>query len=127
MPTPTRIIPLLLFALAVLTCAEAKADENRHAERAAQFEREIRPVIISQCIKCHGDSKQEGGLRLDTHAGFLKGGDSGPAFVAGNPEESLLIEALHHRSLEMPPTGKLSDKTILHFERWVAGGAVWPI
>ncbi len=126
MPTPTRIISLLLFVLAVLTCPGAKADDNRHAERAAQFEREIRPVIISQCIKCHGDSKQEGGLRLDTLAGFLKGGDSGPALVAGNPDESLLIEALHHRSLEMPPTGKLSDKTILHFERWVDGGAVWP-
>ena len=106
--------------------ARATADDARHAERAAQFEREIRPVLISQCLKCQGESKQECGIRLDTRAGVLQGGESGPALVAGNPDESLLIDALHHRSLEMPPTSKLPYKTILHFERWVEGGAVWP-
>ena len=119
-------IPLLPLALVLLASACATADDARQAERAAQFEREIRPVLISQCLKCHGESKQEGGLRLDTRAGVLQGGDSGPALIAGNPEASLLIDALHHRSVEMPPTSKLPDKTILHFERWVEGGALWP-
>ena len=126
MPIPTQKIPLLPFALVLLASASATAEDARHAERAAQFEREIRPVLISQCLKCPGDTKQEGGLRLDTRAGVLLGGDSGPALVAGNPDGSLLIDALHHRGLEMPPTSKLLDKTIVHFERWVEGGAIWP-
>ena len=102
--------PLLPLALVLLASACATADDARQAERAAQFEREIRPVLISQCLKCHGESKQEGGLRLDTRAGILQGGDSGPALIAGNPEASLLIDALHHRSVEMPPTSKLPNK-----------------
>ncbi len=126
MKYPTSKYRLLPLTLVLWFSAVAAADDTRQAERAAQFEREIRPVLISQCLKCHGEAKQEGGLRLDSLAGVLQGGDSGPALVVGNSEESLLIDALHHRSLEMPPTSKLPDKTILHFERWVAGGAVWP-
>ncbi len=70
--------------------------------------------------------KQEGGLRLDTRDGLLKGGDSGPVLQAGKPDESLIILALNHSGPEMPPDKKLPAKTILHFERWVAAGAVWP-
>lgn len=112
-----------VFAGGCFCCA---ADDSRMAERAAQFEREIRPVLVSQCIQCHGEKKQEGGLRLDSRDGLLRGGDTGKVIVAGKPDESLLIDALNHRSLEMPPDKKLSDKTIHHFERWVAAGAVWP-
>ena len=119
-----------LLTLAIVSASASlhafQADDSRTAEREAQFEREVRPVLISHCIKCHGESKQEGGLRLDTHEGILAGGDSGPVLVPGKPDESLLIEAVHHRGLEMPPASKLPNKAILHFERWVSGGAVWP-
>jgi mono/diheme cytochrome c family protein len=118
--------PLLAACWFSIAVASVGADDGRQAERAAQFEREIRPVLVSHCIQCHGEKKQEGGLRLDSHDGLLRGGDSGPILVPGNPDESLLIDALHHRSLEMPPNKKLGEKTILHFERWVAAGAVWP-
>ncbi|MEQ1826925.1 MAG: PSD1 and planctomycete cytochrome C domain-containing protein [Pirellula sp.] len=126
MPTPPKIVPYLFLALAVVLNTWGRADDPRLTERTAQFEREIRPVLVSQCIKCHGEKKQEGGLRLDSRKGLLQGGDSGAAVVAGKPEESLLIEAIHHRGLEMPPTGKLPNKVLLHFERWIAGGATWP-
>ena len=131
MPTPPRLFLTVFLTLICLVGINgggfiARADDSRYAERAAQFEREIRPVLVKECIKCHGEKKQEGGLRLDTPAGMLKGGDSGAAIVAGKPEQSTLINAIHHRDLEMPPSGKLPDKTLLHFERWVAGGAVWP-
>ncbi|MFO1065624.1 MAG: PSD1 and planctomycete cytochrome C domain-containing protein [Pirellulales bacterium] len=116
---------LSLSSLAILL-SNAYADDAREAERAAQFEREIRPVLIGQCIQCHGAKKQEGGLRLDTREGLLKGGDSGAIVTPGKPDESLLVDALHHRGVEMPPKKKLADKVILHFERWVAAGAVWP-
>jgi hypothetical protein len=127
-PSKLLGIPPLLAALLFLSVLDPRvlADETRQAERAAQFEREIRPVLVSKCIQCHGEEKQEGGLRLDSRAGLLRGGESGSILVAGKPDESPLIDALHYRGLEMPPTGKLPDKIVLHFERWVAAGAIWP-
>ena len=117
----------LVIAGCLLFPVAAQADDDgRDQARAAQFEREIRPVLAGKCVQCHGEKKQEGGLRLDTRAGLLKGGDSGPVYEAGKPDESLIILALHHRGPEMPPDKKLPDKTILHFERWVSAGALWP-
>src|SRR6266511_4674452 len=60
------------------------------------FENRIRPVLVEHCYKCHSatSEKVEGGLLLDTREGVLKGGDTGPAIVAGDPEKSLLIKAV---------------------------------
>ncbi len=121
---------LLILTLCLVTFAQATPvvadDDGRDNARAAQFEREIRPVLAAKCVQCHGEKKQEGGLRLDSREGLLAGGDSGPVLTAGKPDESLLITALHHRGPEMPPDKKLPDKTILHFERWIEAGALWP-
>ena len=90
------------------------------------FEIHARPLLVSHCIRCHGESKQEAGLNLSTRAGLLAGGDSGPAIVPGKPNESLLLEALRYESYEMPPTGKLADQQIAGIAAWVAAGADWP-
>ena len=47
-----------------------------------QFEKQVRPLLVKHCIKCHGPRKQEGGLRLDSREAILKGGETGPAVVA---------------------------------------------
>jgi len=52
------------------------------------FLRNIRPILENKCVSCHGSERQKGGLRLDTRALALKGGDSGPAMVLGNAEKS---------------------------------------
>jgi hypothetical protein len=59
---------------------------------------------------------------------LLKGGDSGPAIVAGKPGESLLLKALRHDASvsAMPPKEKLSSAEIGDFEAWIAAGAVDP-
>ena len=92
------------------------------------FEAKIRPVLVQHCYECHAaDSKiLRGGLQLDSRDATLKGGDSGPALVAGNPEDSLLIQALKHESLAMPPDSKLPDQTIADFEEWIRLGAPDP-
>jgi mono/diheme cytochrome c family protein len=92
----------------------------------AFFEKEVRPLLAENCFQCHGEAKQKGGLRLDSLEGVLHGGESGPAVVPGNPAESLLIEAVNHDGLEMPPKGKLSDAQIDALKRWVQIGAPWP-
>lgn len=97
------------------------------AEQLAFFENDIRPLLIERCVKCHGPKKSESGLRLDTIATALKGGDSGPAVIPGQPADSLVMKAVRHEDdLEMPPDEKLSDREIAALERWIKGGAVWP-
>ncbi|WP_406697609.1 DUF1549 domain-containing protein [Singulisphaera sp. Ch08] len=72
------------------------------------------------------EKKRSGGLRLDSLAAVLAGGDSGPAVVPGQPEASLMIEAVHYESLEMPPSGRLSKREIAVLMSWVKAGAFWP-
>ncbi|QDU99098.1 DUF1553 domain-containing protein [Lignipirellula cremea] len=98
------------------------------AEQRAFFEARIRPVLIQHCNECHAaDSKEiKGGLRVDSAAGLLTGGDSGPAVIAGKPDESPLMEALRYEGVEMPPAGRLSDKVIADFETWITQGAFDP-
>ncbi len=95
------------------------------------FETKIRPVMAEHCYECHSASakKLKGGLRMDGREELLKGGDTGPAIVAGKPESSLLVTAMAHRDkdLEMPPKkDRLPAAVIADFERWIREGAVWP-
>src|SRR5437867_149241 len=97
------------------------------------FERHIRPLLVEHCYKCHSAQaeKLKGGLLLDTREGVLKGGDTGPAILPGDPDKSLLIKAVRYTDpdLQMPPAksgGKLSDEQIHHLEAWVKMGAPDP-
>ena len=92
------------------------------------FESKIRPVLVEHCYSCHAaDSKIiRGGLLVDSRDGLLEGGDSGPAVVPSNGEESLLLAALKHESFEMPPDRKLPDAVIADFEQWISRGAPDP-
>jgi hypothetical protein len=94
----------------------------------AYFEKHIRPLLREHCESCHGATKQKGGLRLDSAAGWQKGGDTGPALVAGKPELSLILKALSHtdRDLKMPPKGRLPDAVIAAVQEWITLGAADP-
>jgi hypothetical protein len=115
-----------LIALAVLT-APTSAQDPRASEF---FEKKVRPLLVANCLECHGaDAKKvKGGLRLTSRAELLKGGDSGPAVVPGEPDKSRLILAVRYKDddLKMPPQGRLPDSDIAILETWVKGGAVWP-
>jgi cytochrome c553 len=114
----------LHLALAALTLAAPPDVEF--------FEKKIRPVLTEHCAKCHSADAQKanklkGGLLLDTRAGLLAGGDSGPALVPGKPADSLLLQTLKYEGdVRMPPAGKLPDAVIADFERWIAAGAPDP-
>ena len=92
------------------------------------FETKIRPLFIERCYECHSADSDpvEGGLRIDGIQGLLKGGDSGPAVVPEKPEESLLVQAVEWKSVEMPPDGKLAEAEIEQLKRWIEMGAPWP-
>lgn len=91
------------------------------------FEKSVRPLLLKECSDCHGEKKQESGLRVDRLQSLLQGGDSGPAIVPGDPDQSLLISAVEHAGdLEMPPEQQLKAEQIALLRRWIKSGAVWP-
>ncbi len=121
--------------LAVWVCVRAaEAPTTAPAKEGIEFfETRIQPVLVSKCYDCHsaGAKKLKAELRLDTHAGMLKGGESGdPAVVPGEPEKSALVAAIHYNNDDsdrnMPPEkkgGKLPEATIKDFENWIKMGA----
>ncbi|MEY2878116.1 MAG: hypothetical protein RLZZ15_496 [Verrucomicrobiota bacterium] len=96
------------------------------------FEKKIRPLLVERCYECHSaqpGKKIKAGLRLDHAAGWLSGGDSGPALVPGEVEKSALIKAVRYTGLEfeaMPPKSQLAREEVALLEEWVKRGAPVP-
>jgi len=100
------------------------------AEHIEFFENKIRPVLTQHCYSCHSAeaTKLKGGLRLDSRASLLKGGDTGPAIVPGQPDASLLIKAVRYKDEDtaMPPKKPLPEALVADLEAWVRMGSPWP-
>src|SRR6266446_6144328 len=79
-------------------------------EQAEFFETRVRPVLSDNCYRCHSADagKTKGGLTLDSRDAMLKGGETAPAVVPGDPEKSLLLKAISYLDpeLQMPPKGE---------------------
>ena len=119
---------LYLIAVSLLGVSEALGQD-----RIDFFENKIRPVLAERCYQCHSAEAVRAGmlmgkLQLDTREGVQQGGSRGPAVVPGQPDQSMLIEALQYanRNLQMPPGGKLPDSVIADFVQWVGLGAPDP-
>jgi hypothetical protein len=127
MPGKASRVWLGFLSAVVLLAAPPARAASPPAEGAAFFENQVRPLLVQACFKCHGPKKQEAGLRLDARATLIKGGDSGPAVVPGDPAKSLLIRAVGHEATpKMPPGKKLPEQQIAVLTRWVQMGAPWP-
>jgi Protein of unknown function (DUF1553)/Protein of unknown function (DUF1549)/Planctomycete cytochrome C len=116
----TRLSFLLFLAAAGRTAAVSPAD-------AEFFEKQVRPVLSEHCWSCHGPMKQTAGLRLDSRAAILKGGESGPAINEKEPAKSMLLAAIRREGpLHMPPKAKLPAPAVDALTAWVNRGAPWP-
>ena len=95
------------------------------------FEKSVRPLLVKHCYECHGPQAGQGeaGLRLDSLRAILKGGDSGPAIIPGQPNQSLLIHAVNHEPsvTAMPPERRLERTEIAQLIAWVSLKAPWPL
>lgn len=123
------VLRYLLPTCAVLIAVATPADgQDFPADSLEFFEGRVRPLLVQHCYECHSTDAEslKAGLSLDSRDGILRGGDSGPAAVAGQPEQSVLIEAVRYKSFEMPPDRKLSDDEITVLVRWVEMGLPWP-
>jgi mono/diheme cytochrome c family protein len=109
--------------------AATAASPPAASEAGGDYMREVKPILQRACVSCHGPEKPRGGLRLDTAAAILRGGEAGPAVVPGNPDESPLLEAVlgvgttDRMPLNRPPLGV---EEIEALRRWIAQGAESP-
>jgi hypothetical protein len=129
---------LRVAAIAGMWCAagkDAPAEPTPNsppatAEGIAFFESKVRPLLLERCGKCHTakEAAEAGDLVLDSPAGILVGGSRGAAFVAGKPDESLLLKAVRYADtdLQMPPEGKLPPAASEVLARWIEMGAPLP-
>jgi len=114
----------VLACLIALPCLAA--DPKPDPAAVEYFEKNVRPLLAEHCGDCH-TKKAKGGLKLDSRASLLKGGDSGPAVVPGDAEKSLLVKSIRYDGeLKMPSNGKLKQHEIDVITKWVNDGAVWP-
>ncbi len=134
-PSLTRALAVLLCAGAVWMLASgvglaAEPSNKLSPEGVEFFEKRIRPILVANCYECHSvdRKKKEGGLSLDSREAVLKGGESGPAIVRGDPEKSLLITAVRQtdKDLKMPPESKLSAAQVADLTEWIKLGAPDP-
>ena len=127
------------LALTVLWGCPTEVSSQEEREAAAQppnagqtefFESRIRPLLAEHCLTCHGPQKQQSGLRLDSRAGLLAGGDSGAVVDLALPRASRLLTAVGYEDpdLQMPPApaGKLPSAAIAALATWLEQGAFWP-
>ncbi|SFR97402.1 Planctomycete cytochrome C [Granulicella pectinivorans] len=91
----------------------------------------VKPILESNCYRCHGGMNHRGKLSIQTRAGMLKGGTDGPVIVPGDPAKSLLVKLIRHEGpkddpMPMPPKSKLSDADIQTITEWIRAGAIMP-
>src|SRR5262245_11662308 len=119
----------LCLVASLLVCATQGAARAMDEAGVEFFESRVRPLLAEHCYGCHSAKaeKVKAGLLVDSREGLLKGGESGPAVVAGKPEQSRLIEAVRYSSpeLQMPPRGRLPDEQVADLVRWVELGVPW--
>ena len=113
-----RFIPLLFCAMA------------SSATAAVDYEREVKPLLASACVQCHGAANPKGKLRLDTAAATLKGGNAGASVIAGKADQSLLLKLLQGAHDELPQMpykrNPLAPEQVEIIRQWINEGAQAP-
>ena len=126
------------LTVALLWSVSAVAEPTITPEQVAQlpppaghpvaFSKEVKPILEASCMKCHGRGKDKGGFRIDNRDTLLKGGESGPAVIAGKSAESLLIALVQGVDPDnlMPKKGsRLTPEQIGLLRAWIDQGLPW--
>lgn len=120
----------LVVPARLLIAVEPLPVEPPTRSEKVRFEEEVLPFLVENCTACHNAQVREGGLMLDSVKSIVAGGDSGPAVVAGRPDESVLfLRATHRQEDVMPPADNkvgarpLAPRQLGLLERWIAEGA----
>jgi formylglycine-generating enzyme required for sulfatase activity/mono/diheme cytochrome c family protein len=121
---PSRILPTLTASLLLSTLASQAAEP-------VDFTRQVKPLLESACLSCHGPDKPKGDLSIHTRAAAISGGDSGTSLVPGKPDDSLLYSLTILPADDddiMPPKGDpLTKAETSILKQWIEEGAEWPV
>lgn len=106
----------------------APAKEKPQLAEASLNQHDILPILLLRCSACHGKQRQDGDLDLHTIAGLKTGGESGPAFVARDPDQSLMIQRIESEAC--PPQQLLlkffvrrpPESEVDKLKEWIAAG-----
>lgn len=129
---PAPEAPLMAYAGKADPAAAAPMTPKLETKRSTgsetvSFANDVAPLLVANCNGCHLDAMQtRGGLRLDTFAQLLRGGDSGSIVTPGNGASSLLVQKLRGEVGDIMPAGgrpKLSDESIQLISTWIDEGA----
>ncbi len=121
------LIASVVLGLSIGTSATPTATPRRDdVEDLAFFESQVRPLLVTHCVDCHGGRKVRSGLSLIDRDSLVRGGERGPAVDEANPEKSVLLAAIEYRNdLEMPPTAKLPPAERAILSDWIKRGTPW--
>jgi hypothetical protein len=110
----SRLAVLVVFAFALPVVAA----------EPPKFERDVKPILVARCVKCHGGDLTRSGLDLRSAAAVKHGGDTGPAVVAGAPGKSLLLEQITNGAMPPGKADKLTPDEVAIVKAWIEGGAL---
>ncbi|MFK7909894.1 MAG: DUF1549 domain-containing protein, partial [Akkermansiaceae bacterium] len=123
MHTSKHFNPIICILSILATAIPASAD-------VPDFRKDIQPILESNCVRCHTESKVKGGLRMDTYEKIMEGGETADAIVPGDPSKSELLVRIHLRPIDegvMPDEGQaLKPEEVALLDAWVKAGAKWP-
>ena len=112
-----------LMSMACLSMAVAE-DQPKTSVKPVSFYRHVRPILQRHCSGCHQPAKSGGQLQLISYEAFKKGGETGPSFVAGKPDESEIVKQISGAKPEMPlNSDPLTAAQIETIRNWIEQGA----
>jgi uncharacterized membrane protein len=126
-----QILPLAALALiaAISPSCGPGAPEAVSTDKI-DFVNDVKPILQTQCVRCHNDQSIMGGLNLMTKEMVNRGSSRGPVLIPGDPEKSSLYRVTllpKEQDHAMPATGAIlseSEKKIIY--QWIKEGAAWP-
>ncbi len=125
--TLMRLLAVVFFASVGRT---ATAVDVATPEQIEFFELRVRPILVEQCLECHGRTDHvESGLYLTSREALLTGGSRGPAVELEDLGKSLLLRAVldgMDSELHMPPEKTLSKEEVGALQQWIEMGVPWP-
>jgi len=123
-----RPLAFVCLGFAILSTSFAADAPQPTAEQLEFFEKKIRPVLVTNCYRCHSAEARvaQSGLRLDTREAIRQGGQMGPAVVPGDVAASVLVKAIRREGPSMPPNGQLPAEVVTDLVKWIEMGAPDP-